>query len=141
MSKGSNENHIFIKSLSLCCLLKLNTFEMPIPTFSHRSSEMAKAIIIQLETVIIKYRDNLILWVGILSKKEDEREMMLFQELKVRIKGNPLNLILRLESVVMVSGDGVGRKTVDLTCILRPLLGVWHLPLHCCFVGLAFKFA
>lgn len=141
MSKGSNENHIFIKSLSLCCLLKLNTFEMSIPKFSHRSSEMAKAIIIQLETVTIKYRDNLILLVGILSKKEDEREMMLFQELKVRIKSNPLNLILRLESVVMVSGDGVGRRTVDQICILRPLLSVWHLPLHCCFVGLAFKFA
>lgn len=66
---------------------------------------------------------------------------MLFQELKVRIKSNPLNLILRLESVVMVSGDGVERRTVDLICILRPLLGVWHLPLHCFFVGLAFKFA
>lgn len=141
MSKGSNENHIFIKSLSLCCLLKLNTFEMPIPKFSHRSSEMAKAIIIQLETVIIKYRDNLILLVGILSKKEDEREMMLFQELRVRIKSNPLNLILRLESVVMVSGDGVRRRTVGLICILRLLLSVWPLPLHGCFVGLAFKFA
>lgn len=46
MSKGSNENHIFIKSLSLCFLLKWNTFEKPTPKFSHRSSEMAKAIII-----------------------------------------------------------------------------------------------